>query len=99
MAAFQPAPDARSQLGKAAGLAAVVLATLVAVAVAALFLVLVGASRRGRLTPPEHYRAVANPGQTATRRSRALGPPYPCSSSPGARRANQACVPLLRDSP
>ena len=64
MAALQPAPDVRSQPGTAAGLAAVVLGTLVAVAVAALFLALVGASRRGHLTPPEHYRAVANPGQT-----------------------------------
>jgi hypothetical protein len=64
MAAFQLAPDARSQPGKAAELAAVALGTLVVVAEAALFLVLIGASRTGCVTPPEHYRAVANPGQT-----------------------------------
>jgi hypothetical protein len=99
MAAIQRAPDARSQPGKEAGLGAVVIGTLVAIAVAALFLVLIGASRTGRLTPPEHYHAVANPGQTSNPASHARAPPHPCSPSPGARRANQARVPLLRDSP
>src|SRR5436309_3528500 len=74
MAACQPPSDARSQPGKAAGLGAVALGTLVAVAVAALFLVLIGASRTGRLTPPEHYRAVANAGQT---RNPAIPCPWP----------------------
>ena len=99
MAASQPAPDARSQPGNAAGLAAVVLATLVAVAMAALLLVLIGASRRGRLTPPEHDRAPANPGQT---RNPAIPSPRPAAPvlvfSRGTTR-QRGSVPLLRDSP
>jgi hypothetical protein len=76
MAAFQPAPDARSRPGNAAGLGAVVLGMLVAIAVAALFLVLIGASRGGRLGPPEHYRAIANHGQT---RNQAISCPWPAA--------------------
>ena len=93
MAAFQPAPDARSQPGKAAGLAAVVLGTLVAVAIAALFLVLIGASRTGRLAPPEHPRrrqppTDPQPGDPmpVARRTRArLSPGHDAPTKPASR--------------
>jgi hypothetical protein len=76
MATFQPAPDARNQPGNGAGLGAVVLGTLVAIAVAALFLALIGASRGGRLARPEHDRAIANPGQT---RNPTISCPWPAA--------------------
>src|SRR5947209_7113451 len=76
MAPGPPPQATRSQPSTAAGLGSVALGTLVAVAVAALFLVLIGASRGDRLTPPEHYRAVANPGQT---RYPAIPRPWPAT--------------------
>jgi hypothetical protein len=99
MAPGPPPQPTRSQRSTAPGLGAVALGTLVAVAVAALFLVLIGASRIGRLTPPEHYRAVANPEQTSNSAIPCLWPAVLVLVFPGARRANQARVPLLRDSP
>ena len=42
MTARSPAPDARSELGKAAGISGVALGGLVAIAVAALFLLVTG---------------------------------------------------------
>lgn len=95
MAAFQPPPDIRSEPGKAAGLAAVVAGTLVAVAVAALFLVLIGASRIGRLTPPEHYRAVANPEQTRTSAIPCLWPAVLVLVFPGGTTCQPSSRPAL----
>src|SRR5947209_17033514 len=72
-----PPPQATGrQSSTAAGLGGLALGALVAVAVAALFLGLVGTSRRGRLTPPEHHRAVANPG---LRRNPAIPSPSPAA--------------------
>jgi hypothetical protein len=76
MAPVPPPQATRSQSSTAAGFGAVALGALIAVGVAALFLVLIGANRTGRLTPPEHYRAVANPGQT---RNPAIPCPWPAA--------------------
>ena len=48
----RPTPDAANQADSAAGIAAVVLGVFVAIAVAGLFLALIGAERSGRLVAP-----------------------------------------------
>ena len=62
-----PAPlprDATSQPGRAAGIGAVALAVLVAIAVAGLFLVLIGADRSDRLVAPSSDVAHAQLAKT-----------------------------------
>jgi hypothetical protein len=63
MAALPPPLYSRSQSGRAAGIAAVALGALVAIAVAAVFLLLTGAGRIGWPDAREGYRTGANPGQ------------------------------------
>ena len=69
MTPVSPPPHVTGQLGRAAGIGAVVLAVFVAIAVAGLFLVLIGAQRSDRPAAPEHHRAPpalstpSNPGQ------------------------------------
>jgi hypothetical protein len=58
-----PRADANSQSVKAIGIAGVVLGSLVALAVAALFLLLIGADRSGWPRSRDGYRTRANPGQ------------------------------------
>ena len=57
MTPVPPPPHVTGQLGRAAGIGAVVLAVFVAIAVAGLFLVLIGAQRSDRPAAPEHYLA------------------------------------------
>ena len=52
MTAPAPTADATNQADSAVGIAAVVLAVFVAIAVAGLFLALIGADRSGRLVAP-----------------------------------------------
>ena len=52
MTARPPTPDATNRADSAAGIAAVVLAVFVAIAVAGLFLALIGADRSGPLVAP-----------------------------------------------
>jgi hypothetical protein len=60
MAALPPPLDSRSQPGRAAGIGAAAFGTAVALAVAALFLLLIGAHRSG-WTAGEEYPAGAHP--------------------------------------
>jgi hypothetical protein len=52
-----PHPGATGQPGQAAGIGAVAVAILVAIAVAGLFLIEIGEDRTERLAAPEHYPA------------------------------------------
>ena len=64
MPAASPPPDATGQLGRAAGIGAVALAVLVAIAVAGLFLVLIGVQRSDRPPAPGALRVPASSQHT-----------------------------------
>jgi hypothetical protein len=63
MAALRPPLDSRSPSGRAAGIGATALGALVAVGVATLFLVLIGAYRADRLAPPACDRGPRQTGK------------------------------------
>jgi hypothetical protein len=57
MTAASPPPEATGQLRRPAGIGAVALAVLIAMAVAGLFLVLIGLRRSDQPAAPEHHLA------------------------------------------
>ena len=90
MTAIPPIPDARSQLGKATGIAGLALGALVALSVAALFLGLTGADRSRRLfVTAGHYRASGNPQDIPGNHADHMPAPRPgLSHRDGASRVN-----------
>ena len=83
MTATPPCPNAKSQLGKAAGAAGVALGALVAVAVAALFVLVTGANRSNWPSPRQAHDTGANP-----RAIRAAWPPR-ATRQPSHRRRSR----------
>lgn len=86
MARTPPQPDAASQIGKAAGIGGVALGALVALAVAALFLVQIGGNRSGWPGARESYRTRANPSQLQG------APAVPRASPPRPRRQSRSAA-------
>ncbi|MBV8218237.1 MAG: hypothetical protein JO325_07225 [Solirubrobacterales bacterium] len=63
MAALPPPLESSSQRGRAAGIGTIVLGVVIAVAVALLFIVVMGADRGQWTRAGASYRARANPGE------------------------------------